>query len=73
MKATQLERRQYRLAAARRDVPELLTWAGGLTLGFGIVNYFAMPEESAWPSISSSGPPSSCSRGSSAPPGYRTP
>jgi diguanylate cyclase (GGDEF)-like protein len=48
MKATQLERRQYRLAAARRDVPELLTWAGGLTLGFGIVNYFAMPEESAW-------------------------
>ena len=43
-------RREYRLAVARRDVPEMLAWAGALTLLFGLVNYFALPDApaSAW-------------------------
>lgn len=50
IRATKAQRRVFRLAAARRDLPEMLAWAGALTLVFGIVNHFALPNEppSAW-------------------------
>ena len=39
------QRRDLRLQVARRQVPEILTWAGGLTLVFALVNYLTLPGE----------------------------
>jgi diguanylate cyclase (GGDEF)-like protein len=42
------QRRDLRLSLARRQIPEVLVWAGALTLAFGVVNYVTLPDESAW-------------------------
>ncbi len=42
------QRRDLRLRLARRQIPEVLLWAGVLTLVFGVVNYLTLPGESAW-------------------------
>jgi diguanylate cyclase (GGDEF)-like protein len=47
-RASPEQRRSLRLGLARRQIPEILIWAGGLTLVFGVVNYFTLPGESPW-------------------------
>ena len=42
------QRRDLRLRLASRQIPEVLLWAGVLTLVFGVVNYLTLPGESAW-------------------------
>jgi diguanylate cyclase (GGDEF)-like protein len=42
------QRRDLRLALARRQIPEVLAGAGALTLVFGVVNYLTLPGESPW-------------------------
>ncbi len=42
------QRRDLRLSLARRQIPEILAWAGALTLVFGVVNYVTLPGESPW-------------------------
>ena len=42
------QRRALRLSLARRQIPEILTWAGGLTIVFGVVNILTMPGETPW-------------------------
>lgn len=42
------QRRDLRLSLARRQVPEVLVWAGALTLVFAAVNVITMPGASAW-------------------------
>jgi diguanylate cyclase (GGDEF)-like protein len=46
VRANDAERRAIRLGVARRNVAELLLWAGGLTLVFGVVNLVAIPDAS---------------------------
>ena len=46
IRASTTQRRDLRLQVARRQVPEILTWAGGLTLAFAVVNYLSLPDES---------------------------
>lgn len=41
-------RRDLRLGLARRQIPEVLAWAGALTLVFGVVNYLTLPGGSPW-------------------------
>lgn len=45
-RASTTQRRDLRLQVAQRQVPEILTWAGGLTLVFAVVNYLTLPDES---------------------------
>ena len=45
-RASSIQRRDLRLQVAQRQVPEILTWAGGLTLAFAVVNYLTLPDES---------------------------
>ena len=45
-RASTTQRRDLRLQVAQRQVPEILTWAGGLTLAFALVNYLSLPDES---------------------------
>ena len=47
-RATHEQRRDLRLRLARRQIPEILAWAGALTLVFGLVNYVTLPGESPW-------------------------
>lgn len=47
-RASITQRRALRLRIARRQVPEILLWAGVLTLVFGVVNFFTIPDEPAW-------------------------
>jgi diguanylate cyclase (GGDEF)-like protein len=42
------QRRDLRLRLARQQIPEILTWAGALTLVFGVVNYVTLPSEPVW-------------------------
>lgn len=46
-RASTIQRRDLRLQVAQRQVPEILTWAGALTLVFALVNYLSLPDESA--------------------------
>jgi diguanylate cyclase (GGDEF)-like protein len=46
--STHEQRRELRLRLARRQIPEILAWAGALTLVFGVVNYLTLPGESPW-------------------------
>ena len=46
LRASTTQRRDLRLQVAQRQVPEILTWAGGLTLVFAVVNYVSLPDES---------------------------
>lgn len=46
--ATPQGRRAVRLAIARRQVPETLLWAGGLTCVFGVVNALTLRQEGPW-------------------------
>jgi diguanylate cyclase (GGDEF)-like protein len=46
--STHEQRRALRLRLARRQIPEILAWAGVLTLVFGVVNYLTLPVESPW-------------------------
>lgn len=39
------QRRDLRLQVAQRQVPEILTWAGALTLAFAVINYLSLPDE----------------------------
>ena len=45
-RSSMAQRRDLRLQVAQRQVPEILTWAGGLTLVFAVVNYVSLPDES---------------------------
>lgn len=47
-RATDEQRRDLRLRLARHQIPEILTWAGALTLVFGLVNYLTLPGETPW-------------------------
>jgi diguanylate cyclase (GGDEF)-like protein len=47
VRASDAERRRLRLDVARKQVPEILAWAGLLTIVFGIVNYVTLPSDSA--------------------------
>jgi diguanylate cyclase (GGDEF)-like protein len=42
------QRRELRLSLALRQIPEVLIWAGVLTLVFGVVNVATLPGESPW-------------------------
>lgn len=46
--ASNEQRRDLRLSIARHQIPEILTWAGALTLVFGVVNYLTLPGETPW-------------------------
>jgi diguanylate cyclase (GGDEF)-like protein len=46
--ASPAQRRALRLRLAGRQIPEVLAWAGALTLVFGVVNYVTLPGESPW-------------------------
>lgn len=46
--ASHAQRRDLRLRLARSQIPEVLGWAGALTLVFGAVNYFTMTSGSPW-------------------------
>jgi GGDEF domain-containing protein len=50
IRASGQRRRELRLRVARRQVSEVLVWAGALTLVFGIVNYLTLPDDavSSW-------------------------
>jgi diguanylate cyclase (GGDEF)-like protein len=50
IRASGQRRRELRLRVARRQVPEVLVWAGALTLVFGVVNYLTLPDDavSSW-------------------------
>ena len=47
IRASDERRRELRLSVARRQVPEILAWAGALTLLFGVVNHLFLPTEAA--------------------------
>jgi diguanylate cyclase (GGDEF)-like protein len=47
IRASEERRRALRLRVARTQVPEILTWAGALTLAFGAVNYVVLPNDAA--------------------------
>jgi diguanylate cyclase (GGDEF)-like protein len=42
------QRRELRLRLARHQIPEILAWAGVLTLAFGVLNYLTLPDEPGW-------------------------
>lgn len=46
--ASYAQRRDLRLRLARSQIPEVLGWAGALTLVFGGVNYLTLTSESPW-------------------------
>jgi diguanylate cyclase (GGDEF)-like protein len=46
--ASASERRHLRLSMACHQVPEVLVWAGALTLVFGLVNYLTLPDDLVW-------------------------
>jgi len=47
-RASDTQRQALRLRIARRQVPEILLWAGILTLVFGVVNLLTLPDEPVW-------------------------
>ncbi len=49
--ASDRQRRDLRLGLAQRQIPEILGWAGVLTLIFGFVNFFAIPDLPAFNSL----------------------